>query len=146
MSDVNIKAGKDIVAEELTVLRRSVNWTQCASCIDVERSIDAYPFIVQARNSEGELIGYVSAFSDEVLITIIGELLVHPIYQRRGIGTALLKKVARRYPGIPIQAYSLSDSLSFFTRQGYTSSEQIRQVVLDNKIPINEPVVTWATG
>ncbi len=146
MPDIHIKTGKDIVAKEMTALRHSVTRTQYASCADVERSIDAYPFIAQARNPEGELVGYVSAFSDDVFITMIGELLVHPDYQRRGIGTALLKKVALRYPGIPVQAYSLSDSLSFFTQQGYASSDQTRHVVLDNRTPINELAITWMTG
>jgi len=145
MPDINIKTGKDITTKEMTVLRRSVNRTQYASCTDVERSIDAYPFTAQARNPEGELVGYVSAFSDEVFVTMIGELLVHPDFQRRGIGTALLKKVALRYPGIPVQAHSLSDSLSFFTQQGYASSEQVKQVILNNRTPANELMIACVT-
>ncbi len=146
MSNINIKTGKDIIAKELTALRCSVNLAQQASCTRVEQAIDAYPFTAQARNAADELIGYVSAFSDEVFVTMVGELLVHPDYQRRGIGTALLKRVVLRYPGTPIQAYSFDDALPFFTRQGYVSSEQVKRVILDNRTAMNESVIAWATA
>ncbi|MCF6337982.1 MAG: GNAT family N-acetyltransferase [Gammaproteobacteria bacterium] len=145
MSEIKIKTGKDIIAKELTALRNSVNWFRHSSCADIERSIEAYPFTAQARNSAGKLIGYLSAFSDDVFTTMIGELLVHPDYQRRGIGTALLKKAELRYPGIPVQAHSPSGCLSFFTRQGYTSPEQTMRVVL-KKIPQNNEVLIAWTG
>ena len=144
MSKIKIKTGKDIVAKELTALRRSVNWTRQASCANIERSIDAYPFTAQARNSADELIGYVSAFSDGVFMTMIGELLVHPDFQRRGIGTALLKRVELRYPGIPIQANSLSEDLPFFASQGYGSPKQAMQIVLKNVTTVNQSVIAWA--
>jgi len=145
-NQIQIKTGKDILAKELAALRGSVNWTHHASCVDIECSIDAYPFTAQARNSAGELIGYVSAFSDGVFITMIGELLVHPDYQRRGIGAALLKRVALRYPGVSIQAHCPSDGLSFFVSQGYASPEQGVRVVSKNKTPVNESVIAWASG
>ena len=144
MSEIKLKTGKDIVAKELTALRNSVNWSRHSSCADIERSIKAYTFTAQARNSADELIGYVSAFSDNVFTTMIGELLVHPDYQRRGIGTALLKKVELRYPGIPMQAHSPSGCLSFFTKQGYASPEQAMQIVLKSIMPVNESVIAWA--
>ncbi|MCF6323225.1 MAG: GNAT family N-acetyltransferase [Gammaproteobacteria bacterium] len=142
-SKIKIKTGKDIVANDLTALRRSVNLTRHSTCAEIELSIDAYPFTAQARNATDELIGYVSAFSDGVFITMIGDLLVHADYQRRGIGTALLKSVERRYPGIPIQVHSLSDCLSFFTRQGYMPPEQPIRVVLKNITRANEAVIAW---
>ncbi len=145
MSEIKIKTGKDIIATELIALRNSVNWPCYSSCADIERSVEAYPFTAQARNSAGKLIGYLSAFSHDVFTTMIGELLVHPDYQRRGIGTTLLKRVELQYPGIPLQAHSPSGCLSFFTRQGYASPEQTMRVVL-KKIPRNNEVVIAWTG
>ncbi len=143
MSEVNIKTGKDIVAKELTALRHAVNWVCHSSCAEIERSIEAYPFIAQARNEADELVGYLCVFSDGVFITIIGELLVHPDYQRQGIGTALLKKAERRYPGTPVYVNSFYDSLPIFSSQGYTSSEWVKHVMLKNKTRGNEFPVQW---
>ncbi len=143
-SNISIKTGKDIVTKELTALRRSVNLACHSTCAEIELSIDAYPFTAQARNATGELIGYISAFSDGVFITMVGDLLVHTDYQHRGIGAALLKRVELRYPGIPIQAHSLSACLSFFTSQGYMPPAQPIRIVLKNTTRTNETVIAWA--
>lgn len=143
-SKIEIKTGKDIIASEITMLRRSVNWDRQASCAEIERAMESYPYIAQARNSSGELVGYVAAFSDGVFITMIGELLVHPGYQRQGIGSALLRQVEQRYPGIPIEVKCPGEQVAFFVRRGYLSRGKGMQLVSKVSAPLNESVITWA--
>ena len=144
--EIQIKTGKDILASEITALRRSVNCDKHGSCADVERSMEAYPFTAMARNKNGELVGYVSAFSDGVYTTMIGELLVRPDCQRHGIGAALLKRVELRYPGVSVTLYCDAGQQMFFARQGYTSNENEMFVMTKDKTLLNERVISWATG
>jgi len=141
-----IRAGKDIVAKELDNLRCSVAWGVTGSSAEVERSMEAYPFVAHARNSEGDLVGYVSAFSDGVFTTMLGELLVHPDYQRRGIGSALLKQVEQRYPGIPVEVRCSGEQLAFFLRRGFLSRGRRVQLVSKMSDARNESVIAWTAG
>ena len=145
--NIQIKTGKDIVAKELSALRRSVGCDNKAhSCADIERSIEAYPFTALARNAAGDLVGYVSAFSDEVHSTLISELLVHPDYQRRGVGAALLKKVELHYPGVPMHTCCSGEQVGFFIRQGFTTPTQDMRLLSKEQSLMRESVIAWAVS
>ncbi|MBI4220293.1 MAG: GNAT family N-acetyltransferase [Chloroflexi bacterium] len=125
-----------LVASELIGLLASVGWGREADYDpqDVERSLAAYPFVAHARDRDGRLVGYVSAFSDGSFSTFIGELVVRPDNQRRGVGTALLKAVEERYPGVPVYAHTFNDTAGFFEKHGYRIAQRPMQVLF--KIPV----------
>ena len=85
----------------------------------VSESLSAYPFIAYARNNTGELIGYVSAFSDHAFSTFIGELAVHPSFQRRGVGHKLISAVEKYSGKAPIYVNPFKDTEQFFLKQGF---------------------------
>ena len=72
-----------------------------------------------ARDEHRQLVGYVSAFSDGALSTMLGELGVHPNHRRRGVASMLLRAVEEQYRGIPIYAKALGDAKHFFLARGY---------------------------
>ncbi len=143
MPGIHIKSGKDILPQELAELMKATGQTDIYSETDIEKAIDAYPLTIQARNKAGDLIAYLSAFSDGVFSTVISKLLVHPDYQRLGIGAALLKQVERRYPNIPIQAHCSSKFLPFFSSQGYSPPAQDMRIISKNKTRGQESVIAW---
>lgn len=143
--EIWIKTGKDIVASEITALRHAINGAgKRHTDADIEHGIEAYPFTATARNQNGKLIGYVSAFSDELLTTLIGELLVHPNYDHRSIGAALVERVEQRYPGVPVHTLCPDEQLRFFTRLGFSSQEKEMRVVSKTRRSISESVIVWA--
>lgn len=85
----------------------------------LDASIEAYPCIFTARTEDGTLIGYLSAFSDTVLTTMIGELVVHPMFHRAGIGSALLRQLHERYPNTSVHATVLPVAKDFFRANGF---------------------------
>ncbi|VXC25021.1 GNAT family N-acetyltransferase [Pseudomonas sp. 9Ag] len=111
---------KSVDPEELNTLFVDVGWGQ-NSTEQLQQSIDAYPFVAHARIDTGLLVGYVSAFSDEVFYTMLGELLVHPNYQRQGIAANLLARVEARFPSAPVYIKALGEAKSFFVAHGYKS-------------------------
>ncbi len=94
MSSYEMFADKNIAAGELANLMASAGWGTEGDydATAIEKSLSAYPMIAYCRDSDGLLVGYISAFTDGAFSTFVGELVVRPTYQQRGIGSALLAR------------------------------------------------------
>jgi GNAT superfamily N-acetyltransferase len=104
--------------EELAELLNAVGWGKNEPSV-VGRSIAAYPFTACARTESGSLVGNLSAFSDGVMSTLLGELVVHPDWRRQGIAKSLLAELEHRYPFAPIYIKALGDSRHFYEAIGF---------------------------
>lgn len=109
---------KSVLPEELRALFVEVGWGEHAA-EQLKSSIDAYPFVAHARTEAGGLVGYVSAFSDGVFSTMLGELIVHPEHQRQGIAAELLARVEARFQNAPVYIKALGEARHFFVARGY---------------------------
>jgi len=70
---------------------------------------------------DGKVLGVVRGNYDGSR-AIIHQLSVHPQYQRRGIGTALVKEIVKRFQerGAPtVSATALDESLGFWQKVGF---------------------------
>lgn len=119
--DYEIHKSKDVTAMEFSSLMESIGWGNDYPEALVLRSMTAYPFIAHARSMDGKLLGYVSAFSDQAFSTMLGELVVHPGVQGKGIGRALLLAVEQAFLGIPVYVKPLGQAKEFFLACGYKS-------------------------
>jgi GNAT superfamily N-acetyltransferase len=115
----SIHIDKNISAVEFSSLMESVGWGCDYPEETVRRSMTAYPFIAHARSPSGTLLGYVSAFSDRAFSTMLGELVVHPKVQGKGIGRALLSAVETEFTGVPVYVKPLGEAKRFFAACGY---------------------------
>lgn len=113
-----ISTDRDITCEEFSDLLESVGWGD-AEEETFRRSRNAYPLIVTARSPNGLLLGYASAFSGGAFTTMLGELIVRPDAQRRGIGRSLLQRVEDVFRGVPVYVKALGDARHFFEACGY---------------------------
>lgn len=103
---------------EVVSLFDSVGWG--GNLIEhIERSLAAYPCIISVRTSDDLLIAYASVFSDTIMTTMLGEFVVHPDYQRRGVGTLMLEALEKRYPNAPIYIKAFGDSKDFYAARGF---------------------------
>ena len=86
--------------EEILLLYTSVGWTAYTDAPDVlhrgfERSLLTFAAY------EGEtLVGLARAVGDGETIVLMQDLLVFPQYQRRGIGTALMRAMMERFANV----------------------------------------------
>lgn len=131
MSSFEILADKNITPAEVANLMTSVGWGKETDYDgkEIERSISAYPIIAYCRDSDGLLIGYVSAFTDCAFSTFVGELIVRPSHQHRGIGSALLAHVVEKCRGVPIYATPFQDTEAFFLERGFRVPKRLMSVV-----------------
>jgi GNAT superfamily N-acetyltransferase len=97
----------------------SVGWGEGYDEMSFLRSNGTYPLVVHARSHEGQLLGYLSAFSDGAFTTMLGELVVHSNAQRLGVGRALIGALGDGFPGIPVYVKALGEARRFFEAFGY---------------------------
>ena len=122
---------KNIEPHELANLFASVGWGDDADyqADIISRSIAAYPLVAYCRDSNGLLVAYISAFTDGAFSTFIGELVVRPQFQRKGIGSAMLELIVEKCRGVPIYSTPFEDDQSFFLKRGFGVSKRAMSVV-----------------
>jgi GNAT superfamily N-acetyltransferase len=122
MGAICVHCDKQVAPEEFVSLMIAAGWGDQTSydSAQVRRSIESYPFVAHARADDGLLVGYVSAFSDGAFSVLLGELVVHPDFQRQGVGSRLLRAVESHHPGVPVYVKPFVDQQTFFERNGYS--------------------------
>ncbi|BEP94430.1 hypothetical protein GmRootA79_28140 [Acidovorax sp. A79] len=113
-----ISTDKTVTWREFSALMAAVGWGEHDEALFL-RSCRAYPLVAHARMDDGAVVGYVSAFSDGAFSTMLGELVVHPAVQGRGIGRALMQRIELEFPGVPIYVKAMGGARHFFSACGY---------------------------
>lgn len=86
--------------EEILPLYASVGWTAYTDAPDALRRGFAGSLLTLAAYEGKTLAGLVRAVGDGETVVLVQDLLVFPQYQRRGIGTALMRAVMERFAGV----------------------------------------------
>jgi len=85
---------------EIGELRAAVGWDHEAGTYDrVLKGVHTY-FIVRDK---GKLIGFVSVISDGVADAFLVDLMVHPDFQRQGLGKLLVRETVKYAKSIGVQ-------------------------------------------
>lgn len=84
-------------AHEILSLYASVGWTNYTAQPEMLERAFAHSLAILAAYDGERLIGIIRAVGDGASIVFVQDLLVHPDYQRRGIGSTLLKMLLVRY-------------------------------------------------
>lgn len=82
---------------EIMELYSSVGWTAYTDHPDSLRRGFENSLVILGVYTENDLVGILRAVGDGETIVFIQDILVHPDYQRRGLGTSLLKEALSRY-------------------------------------------------
>lgn len=82
---------------EILGLYASVGWTAYTEQPESLRRGFEASLLVLAAYEDGALVGLIRVVGDGQTIVFVQDILVYPSCQRRGIGTALLKEVLKRY-------------------------------------------------
>ena len=85
---------------EILPLYASVGWTAYTDAPDVlHRGFERSLLTLAAYEGE-TLVGLVRAVGDGETVVLVQDLLVFPQYQRRGIGTALMRAMMERFANV----------------------------------------------
>ena len=114
--------------EEIINLYQSVGWTNYLERISVLEEAYANSLCVIGAYDNEKLVGIIRAVGDGQTIVFVQDIIVLPEYQRKGIGTKLLKAVMDRFHDV-YQMELLTDNTektkAFYRSVGFTASDDI---------------------
>lgn len=122
-----------LMIDEISELYKSVGWTHYTKdTARLEKAFEQSESLIK-RNGEGKIIGVVRWITDCATIAFIQDLLIHPRYQRQGIGKALLNEVLEKITSYgPVQIELLTDDTEktkkFYESVGFVQVKEMDAV------------------
>ena len=113
---------------EILPLYESVGWVFYCKHPDVVEKAYANSLCILAAYEDEKLVGLIRSVGDGHTILFIQDLLVHPDYQRKGIGTALMKALLDRYPHvyqIELATDNTEKTVAFYRSVGFHNLSDI---------------------
>ena len=105
-------------------LFESTSWNNDygASVQELHMAISNSWYTLCAYNGESELVGFGRVVSDGILYAFICDLIVHPAYQNRGIGSTILQKLIQRCKKGKIRVlwlFAAANKTGFYKKLGF---------------------------
>ena len=114
--------------EEITNLYQSVGWTNYLERIGILEEAYANSLCVIGAYDNEKLVGIIRAVGDGLTIVFVQDIIILPEYQRKGIGTKLLKAVMDKYSDV-YQMELLTDNMektkAFYRSVGFSASDDM---------------------
>ena len=121
---MDIREYKTYCEREVLPLYRSVGWTAYTDRPDVLQKGFERSLLCLAAYEGDRMIGLVRTVGDGQTVVLIQDILVHPAYQRRGVGTKLVDAILKRFSNVR-QIQLLTDdtpqTVSFYQSLGFQS-------------------------
>lgn len=109
--------------QEIAALYLANNWSSGKKPDLVRKALEKSDSLVVARRG-GALVGLVNALSDGHLVVYYPHLIVHPDYQGKGIGRALMERIMKGYAEIHQQVLISDDHAEpFYRKLGFTLAD-----------------------
>jgi GNAT superfamily N-acetyltransferase len=105
--------------DEVLDLYRANKWSSADKPIQLLAALRNSHSLVTARNGS-RLVGLGNAISDGHLVVYYPHMLVHPDFQRRGIGRGMMKAIQTRYAGFHQQMLTADgEAVEFYRSLGF---------------------------
>lgn len=118
---------RDLTVAQILPLYQANQWAAAHKPQQLHQALLNSHTLISAWD-EDQLVGIGNAISDGFLVVYYPHLLVHPDYQRRGIGRRLMEHLKAQYAGFHMQILVADQgAIAFyeacgFTRAGATAS------------------------
>jgi len=117
--DITISLTDTIESSEVIALYKANNWSAASKPHELLNALRNSHSLVTARASE-KLIGLGNAISDNYLVVYYPHMLVHPEYQRKGIGKKMMNVLKEKYEGFHQQMLTAdSEAIEFYKALGF---------------------------
>ena len=126
--DVQIREYVCYKQDEVLTLYESVGWTGYTCRFEIMECAFARSLKIYGAYVQNKLVGLIRAVGDGVTIVYIQDLLVHPEYQRMGIGKALMGRILDDYKNVYQKVLTTDDTektLAFYRRMGMKVDHEI---------------------
>jgi GNAT superfamily N-acetyltransferase len=124
---IHYKENYQIDKSDLEKLYSSVGWAAYTKNLEVlEQAINHSLQVISAWN-EDELVGLIRVIGDGFTMIYVQDILVHPDYQDKKIGTELMTKILDNYPEVRQKVLLTEDAPDvrhFYEKFGFTSCDK----------------------
>lgn len=113
---------------EILPLYASVGWTAYTDAPDVLQQGFEHSLLTLAAYEGGQLVGVIRVVGDGYTILFVQDILVFPEYQRKGIGTALLQEILKRFSHvrqIELATDNTPKTIAFYKSLGFLELSEI---------------------
>ena len=114
--------------EEILGLYASLGWTNYTDKPEMLRNAYLNSLKIYGAYVDDKLVGIIRAVGDGFSVLFIQDLLVHPEFQRKGVGTLLLKKVLCEYDSVYQKHLITEDTektILFYKSLGFVDNSEI---------------------
>ena len=138
---IQLSTDSDVPVEQLVELYTSVGWLAYTN--DEQRpyllkAIQNSTHVVTAWDGD-KLVGLARCLSDDVSICYLQDILIHPEYQRLGIGRKLLLNCIERFAHVRMKVLITDDEerqKRFYESLGYKNTKDLIKIPLNAFVQI----------
>lgn len=113
-------------ADEILALYESVGWTNYTHDLNMLKNAYQHSLCIISAYVEKKLVGVIRAIGDGYSMIYIQDLVVHPDYQKRGIGKALINTLLEKYKNVyQIILLSDEDNTGFYEKTGFKKASDM---------------------
>lgn len=112
--------------EEILPLYHSVGWTNYTENPAMLEQAYRHSLSTIAAWDEDKLVGVIRAVGDGYSVVLVQDLLVHPGWQRNGVGTMLMRAMLNQYPSVyqfQLVTDATEKNVAFYQSLGMTRME-----------------------
>lgn len=124
---INYKESTHIDKKDLDYLYSSVGWIAYTDDLDrLKDAIDNSLSVITAWENN-KLIGLIRVIGDGYTIVYIQDILVHPIFQNKNIGTQLMTRILNKYKDVrqkTLLTNEAPDVRHFYEKFGFISCDK----------------------
>ncbi len=119
---VDYQLDDTIQSSEVIELYVANNWSSAEKPELLMKALRGSHTLVTARVN-GKLVGLANAISDGHLVVYYPHMVVHPDYQRQGIGSGIMKRMQEKYADFHQQQLTADgDAVKFYESIGFVRS------------------------
>jgi GNAT superfamily N-acetyltransferase len=116
---IKISETKDIKIEEIVALYKVNGWSAAEKPTELYNALLNSHSLISAWDGN-KLVGLGNAISDGHLVVYYPHLLVHPEYQREGIGRKIVDKMQEKYGDFHMQMLTADGkAINFYEQAGF---------------------------
>lgn len=128
---ITYKKDKNISSQHLDTLYSSVGWISYTHDLDQLKRAVAHSLFVLSAWEDNTLIGLIRTVGDGETILYIQDILVHPDYQNKKIGSELMSQTLEEFKAIRqkvLLTEEAPDTRYFYEKFGFNSCDQEQSV------------------
>src|SRR4030095_11422818 len=140
-ASIDIKTGHDLSLEQLVNLYNAVGWaanTNAEQRPKLQEAIRNSTYVVTAWNGS-QPVGLARCLSDDVSVCYLQDILIHPDYQRLGIGRTLLLNCLAHFAHVRMKVLMTDDEerqKKFYESLGYKNTRDLTRIKLNAFVQI----------